>query len=96
MFIPLAGKGMELLGEAGDAIRAGATVGRGVWDLRKFARGYDLEDQLAILMVAGDRLPPGFRTFDFFYRTTGAATSFKTIDLASETYQNASAITRIH
>lgn len=38
------------------------------------------EDYLGTQLPAGSRLPPNFKTFDFFDRTTGVATSAKTLD----------------
>ena len=38
------------------------------------------EDYLGTQLPAGSRLPPNVKTFDFFDRTTGVATSAKTLD----------------
>ncbi|MGR3897810.1 hypothetical protein FW760_25775 [Pseudomonas sp. 1176_21] len=38
------------------------------------------EDYLGTQLPAGSRLPPNFKTFDFFDETTGIATSAKTLD----------------
>jgi len=38
------------------------------------------ENYIAAQLPAGSRLPPNFKTFDFFDRTTGVAISAKTLD----------------
>lgn len=43
-------------------------------------QGLPWEDYLGTQLPAGSRLPPNFKTFDFFDRTTGIATSAKTLD----------------
>lgn len=43
-------------------------------------QGLPFEDYLAKTLPADTRLPPNFKTFDFFDRETGVATSAKTLD----------------
>ncbi len=43
-------------------------------------QGLPFEDYLATQLPAGTRLPPNFKTFDFFDAITGVATSAKTMD----------------
>lgn len=46
------------------------------------------EDYLGTQLPAGSRLPPNFKTFDFFDRTTGVATSAKTLDTSTAAKMN--------
>jgi hypothetical protein len=57
-----------------------------VWALSPFARGVAIESAL------GRNLPANFPVIDRF--ANGVATSIKSIDLAAESYQNASTLTR--
>ncbi len=67
------GKIVERLGARG--VDAGIQWGKGVAN-----KGMPWEDYLATKMPAGSRLPPNFRTFDFYDEATGVATSAKTLD----------------
>ncbi|VTU18932.1 Filamentous hemagglutinin [Variovorax sp. PBS-H4] len=51
-----------------------------VWGKGIEAQGMPWEDYLATSMPSSSRLPPNFKAFDFFDRTTGIATSAKTLD----------------
>lgn len=53
----------------------GITWGKGIQ-----GQGMPFEDYLANQLPAGTRLPPNFKTFDFFNEATGVATSAKTLD----------------
>jgi filamentous hemagglutinin len=67
----------------------------GVWKLGPGNRGFKLEDIYADnFSSAGDKLPPGFKTFDFYNKETGAATSLKSVDLTSKTYQDANRLSK--
>lgn len=52
------------------------------WPMPPFIRGFDLEARM------GGNLPPGFPTIDKFDWSTGLATSIKSVNLGSKTYQN--------
>lgn len=52
------------------------------WPFGPSPRGFAIEARL------GGNLPASFPTIDRFNDTTGVATSIKSIDLASKTYQN--------
>ncbi|WP_194762383.1 hypothetical protein [Microbacterium sp. UFMG61] len=54
------------------------------WPMGPSPRGFEIESRL------GGNLPAGFPTIDKFDWSTGLATSIKTVDLGSKTYQNAS------
>ncbi|MBI1186066.1 MAG: hypothetical protein GC206_01770 [Alphaproteobacteria bacterium] len=58
-------------------------AGRSVWGLGNAPRGFAIERAL------GSNLPRAFPTIDRFDRTSGLATSIKSIDLRARTYQNA-------
>lgn len=53
------------------------------WPQGPSPRGFTIEAKL------GGNLPPGFPTIDKWDKTTGVATSIKSVDLASKTYQSA-------
>uniref|UniRef100_UPI001B80C585 endonuclease toxin domain-containing protein n=1 Tax=Andreprevotia chitinilytica TaxID=396808 RepID=UPI001B80C585 len=63
---------------------ATATVDRAViglqWGAGIKGQGMPWEDYLETQLPAGSRLPPNFKTFDFFDQETGIATSAKTLD----------------
>lgn len=73
------------LGAIGNAVRslisdsrlidAGIQWGKGI-----IGQGMPWEDFLATKMPAGSRLPPNFKTFDFYDPVSGVATSAKTLD----------------
>lgn len=96
MIAPIAGKAVDVLGAAGaDAVSAGSDFERaasGVWDMASATkRGMKIEDIYADTVASpGSRLPKNFKTFDFFDRSTGAATSLKSMD---PTGMNPAAIT---
>ncbi|HBG97249.1 MAG TPA: hypothetical protein DDY29_00470 [Rhodobacteraceae bacterium] len=83
----------DLLDEAARARRLPADVdwpvianpgivwGRGIAD-----QGDPWEDALAAMGQLGERLPPGFKTFDFHDAATRTATSAKTLDTGLKTY----------
>jgi hypothetical protein len=50
------------------------------WGKDIAAQGMPWEDYLATKVAAESRLPPNFKTFDFFDRETGVASSAKTLD----------------
>ncbi|WP_445621387.1 endonuclease toxin domain-containing protein [Kushneria sp. Sum13] len=62
----------------------GGTVDRATtgieWGEGIQGQGMPWEDYLGSQLPSGSRLPPNFKTFDFFDRTTGVATSAKTLD----------------
>ena len=58
-----------------------------VWELGAGPRGIAIEDAIESSGLRSGRLPPGFRTVDFF--DEGIATSTKSIDLGAKTYQDA-------
>ena len=77
---------------ADDASFTGAKVAAGTIDLATTGiewgkgiqgQGLPWEDYLGTQLSAGSRLPPNFKTFDFFDETTGVATSAKTLDTAA-------------
>lgn len=51
-----------------------------VWGKGIQSQGMPWENYLASQLPAGSRLPPGFKTFDFFDESTGVAISAKTLD----------------
>lgn len=59
-------------------------VSNSAWPMGPAPRGFAIETRL------GGNLPPGFPTIDKFDWSTGLATSIKTVDLGSKTYQNSS------
>jgi len=71
----------------------GGTVQRSttgiVWatDVRGIgAQGLAYEDYAATQLPANTRLPPNFKTFDFFDQSTGVATSVKTLNTLGKSY----------
>jgi filamentous hemagglutinin len=65
---------------AGEGVISGKSIGLS-WTGNWFDRGYAFENYLATLPeFAPHRLPPNFKTFDFFNQRTGKAISVKTID----------------
>ncbi len=50
------------------------------WGEGNYKQGYPFEDFVATQMPKGTRLPAGFKTFDFYDKKTGIATSVKTLD----------------
>jgi filamentous hemagglutinin len=72
-FQALKGFGSTLFGTS--ALDAGIQWGRGI-----MGQGMPWEDFLATQMPAGSRLPPNFKTFDFYDPVSGVATSAKTLD----------------
>ncbi|PWK43233.1 two-partner secretion domain-containing protein [Pseudomonas sp. OV226] len=58
-----------------DQATTGIAWGKGIQ-----SQGLPWEDYLGTQLPAGSRLPPNFKTFDFFDETTGIATSAKTLD----------------
>ncbi|MEM9764712.1 MAG: hypothetical protein AAF968_19785 [Pseudomonadota bacterium] len=58
-----------------------------VWSRGIQQQGIPWEDHLDRERRSGIRLSSNFKTFEFFDRTTGMATSAKTVDLAAKTYQ---------
>ncbi|QKJ34302.1 filamentous hemagglutinin N-terminal domain-containing protein [Pseudomonas sp. MPDS] len=67
--------GTKATGGAVDRATTGIEWGKGIQ-----GQGMPWEDYLGTQLPAGSRLPPNFKTFDFFDRTTGVATSAKTLD----------------
>ncbi len=67
--------GAKATGGAVDRATTGIEWGKGIQ-----GQGMPWEDYLGTQLPAGSRLPPNFKTFDFFDRTTGVATSAKTLD----------------
>lgn len=65
-------------GGAVDRATTGIEWGKGIQ-----GQGMPWEDYLGTQLPAGSRLPPNFKTFDFFDRMTGVATSAKTLDTAT-------------
>lgn len=59
-------------------VDAGIQWGKGI-----VGQGMPWEEYLATTLQAGSRLPPNFKTFDFYDQATGAATSAKTLDTAT-------------
>ncbi len=59
------------------------------WPMPPVLRGFDLEARM------GGNLPPGFPTIDKFDWSTGLATSIKTVNLASKTYQDPARLERL-
>jgi RHS repeat-associated protein len=72
------------LGAAEDAAGMGAL--EGVWNLKPFARGVEIEKAL------GQNLPANFPVIDRF--ANGVATSIKSLDLQAASYQSASVLSR--
>ncbi|HEY6926623.1 MAG TPA: RHS repeat-associated core domain-containing protein, partial [Steroidobacteraceae bacterium] len=50
------------------------------------AQGLAFEDYAATQLPAGSRLPPNFKTFDFYDQATGTATSVKTLNTLAPGY----------
>ncbi|WP_239002431.1 DUF637 domain-containing protein [Photorhabdus khanii] len=50
------------------------------WGEGNYKQGYPFEDFVATQMPKGTRLSEGFKTFDFYDKKTGIATSVKTLD----------------
>ncbi len=71
---------------SGAAARALPSAPGGVWKLGWAERGRRIEAAL------GGNLPRSFPVVDKFNRTTGVATSIKSIDLTSTSYQNAARV----
>ncbi|WP_236172085.1 endonuclease toxin domain-containing protein, partial [Pseudomonas qingdaonensis] len=67
--------GAKATGGAVDRATTGIEWGKGIQ-----GQGMPWEDYLGTQLPAGSRLPPNFKTFDFFDETTGIATSAKTLD----------------
>ncbi|VWC79076.1 filamentous hemagglutinin [Burkholderia contaminans] len=66
---------MALAGRSATVVDAGITWGKGIG-----AQGLPWENYLEPKMPTGSRLPPNFKTFDFFDLESGVATSAKTLD----------------
>ncbi len=81
-----AGTGLEAAG--GTAI---AGLARFFSNSNFIERGRRIEERLASLFGGG--LPPRFEGIDRFVESNNAATSVKSLDLASKTYQNVAALT---
>jgi filamentous hemagglutinin len=65
---------------AGEGVISGKSIGMS-WTGNWFERGYAFENYLGTLPeFAPHRLPPNFKTFDFFDRSIGKAISVKTLD----------------
>jgi Possible hemagglutinin (DUF637). len=58
-----------------DAVDAGITWGKGI-----HSQGMPWENYLSSLFAEGSRLPKNFKTFDYFERFTGLASSAKTLN----------------
>lgn len=66
---------MALAGRSATVVDAGITWGKGIG-----TQGLPWENYLETKMPAGSRLPPNFKTFDFYDIETRTATSAKTLD----------------
>ncbi|MDA0576415.1 hypothetical protein NP246_35210 [Burkholderia gladioli] len=66
---------MALAGRSATVVDAGITWGKGIG-----TQGLPWENYLETTMPAGSRLPPNFKTFDFYDIETRTATSAKTLD----------------
>ena len=83
-FSPIAGAGGDVPSAAGATNASVPPVDAGIrWGTGIKAQGDPWENYLAGKMPAGSRLPPYFKTFDFFDPNTGTATSAKTLDTAT-------------
>ncbi|WP_208448953.1 hypothetical protein [Burkholderia ambifaria] len=71
---------MALAGRSSTVVDAGITWGKGIG-----TQGLPWENYLETKMPTGSRLPPNFKTFDFFDDVTGTATSAKTLDTTLST-----------
>jgi hypothetical protein len=71
-----------LLARATEGLTAPKKIGI-EWGRGIKAQGMPWEDYLASRLPAGDRLPAGFKTFDFYSEETGLATSAKTLETTS-------------
>ncbi|WP_218017646.1 endonuclease toxin domain-containing protein, partial [Sphingomonas pituitosa] len=60
------------------SVDAGIAWGKGI-----AGQGGPWEDYIAARLPVDDRLPPNFKTFDFFEKTTGRAISAKTLDTST-------------
>lgn len=73
--------GAAAYGKISEFVAARGVVDTGVqWGKGIVGQGMPWEDYLATKMPAGSRLPPNFKTFDFYDEATGIATSAKTLD----------------
>ena len=73
-----------LLDKIGTAAKTADVVDAGIqWGKGIQGQGMPWEDYLASQMSDGSRLPPNFKTFDFYDKATGVATSAKTLDTAT-------------
>ncbi|MGV8042623.1 MAG: hypothetical protein AB2L07_22095 [Thermoanaerobaculaceae bacterium] len=61
-----------------DSLDIGIPWGQGVG-----RQGFAWEDYLASIRSSSNRLPPGFKTFDFYDEASGLATSAKTLDTST-------------
>jgi hypothetical protein len=92
---PIAVKALGVLGDVGNAARAAADAGdladagQGVWSLGPAARGVKIEQML------GHNVPSSFPKIDVWDSATGTATSIKSVDLAAQTYQDASTLGKV-
>ena len=73
----LKGLGSTLFGTG--VLDAGIQWGKGI-----MGQGMPWEDFLATQMPSASRLPPNFKTFDFFDPASGSATSAKTLDTTTQ------------
>ncbi|USO01586.1 MAG: hypothetical protein H6849_00855 [Alphaproteobacteria bacterium] len=72
-----------MAGDLGETIgRTMVRVGhpRGEFLGNVHTQGMSFEDYVGRMFRSQDRLPPNFKTFDFFHRPTGSAISVKTMD----------------
>lgn len=77
--------GAVAYGKISEFVAGRATVDAGIqWGKGINAQGMPWEDYLAKQLPAGSRLPPNFKTFDFYDEATGIATSAKTLDTMTE------------
>ena len=90
--------GLTAVGGGSVAVGAGTAVSnpqimqtgvQGLWNLDKFVRGGIIERFL------NQNLPQNFPVIDIFDDVTGAATSIKSLNLSSPTYQSMSNITSL-
>lgn len=73
--------GAAAYSKIGEFLAARTIVDAGVqWGKGIVGQGMPWEDYLATKMPTGSRLPPNFKTFDFYDEATGIATSAKTLD----------------
>jgi hypothetical protein len=79
--VSAASAGGRLLLRSVDDLAATRLISTGIqWGKGIEAQGMPWEDYLATTLPAETRLPPKFKTFDFFDVETGVATSAKTLD----------------